>query len=293
MWRPGAIMVFSFFLAGQSLAEGLPSMFGDRRQILDAWPVLGAGSLQQVEETPAAEEIAGGPPVKSPKKALFLSAILPGAGEFYAGAPKRAALFFGVEAVAWGLYLSWTGKGNDIEDEFRAMADSLWNPQDYLAWFDSPQSKYSETHHELPCKDHVDIYKTTGEFRGCADSEVQQYYELIGKYDQFVAGWKDTRDRSGNPVQPTDIDSVENFISEHRLDYEDRRNDSNRFLKRASNIAGLILINHAISAIDAARVGARAQGADRARLERRSRFLVALQPGSRGRVPMLLAYKPF
>ena len=28
------------------------------------------------------------------------------------------------------------------------------------------------------------------DFGGCAASQIQQYYELLGKYDQFVAGGK-------------------------------------------------------------------------------------------------------
>ena len=85
-----------------------------------------------------------------------------------------------------------------------------------------------------------------------------------------------------------DVDSVENFHSERRLRYEGDRDESNRFLKRASTISGVILINHVISAIDAARVArARAAGADEAALRQRTRFALVMQ-----RVPMLVAYKP-
>jgi hypothetical protein len=100
---------------------------------------------------------------------------------------------------------------------------------------------------------------------------------------------------TGNAVQTyTEIDSVEKVHSELRLDYEVKRDDSNKYLKRASNIAGVILVNHVISAIDAARTArARAAGADEAMLERRTRLLFTLHPGSRGQVPMLMAYKPF
>jgi hypothetical protein len=133
-------------------------------------------------------------------------------------------------------------------------------------------------------------------FGDCGSGEKQQYYELLGKYDQFVAGWDDlTFADTGNPVTAyTEIDSVEKVHSELRLDYETRRDDSNKHLKRASNIAGLILVNHVISAIDAARTArARAAGADEEALARRARLLFTLHPGSRGQVPMLMAYKPF
>jgi hypothetical protein len=290
MRRGGIIVAVVFLLTGPSSAGELASMFGAQRKALDVWPVLG-GALQQVEDTPATEETSPGTSGKSPKKALFLSALVPGTGELYLGAWKRGALFLGLEAVAWGLYFSWDSKGNDIEDEFRVTADQEWNPNDYLAWLDSGQSRFSSITHELPCEEYV---KNTGGLGDCADSEVQQYYELIGKYDQFVVGWSDLSDQNGNRVEPSQVDSVENFQSTKRLDYEDRRNDSNTFLKRASNLSGLILVNHVLSAIDAARASrARARGVEEVRLERRTRFMVAMQPGSRGQVPMLLAYKPF
>ena len=81
----------------------------------------------------------------------------------------------------------------------------------------------------------------------------------------------------------TEVDSVENFHSERRLRYEDDRDESNRFLKRASTISGIILINHVISAIDAARVArARAAGADEAALRGRTRLVLVMQPWVRG-----------
>lgn len=297
MYKAGLIAVLGVLVAGQSMAGELASMFGEQRAILDAWPVLSAGEQWtplQVQEEPGGESEslkAGG---KSPGKALLLSALVPGVGEFYAGARKRAALFFGLEVLAWGLYTNWQGKGNDVEDEFRATADSLWDPNAYLTWRVSTNSRHSSITHALPCSSYVDTYTQTGSFGDCSSNEVQQYYELLGKYDQFVPGWSDVKDENGNPVQPTQVDSVEKFDSKLRLDYEKRRDDSNDYLKRASNLAGLILINHVLSAIDAARVArSSAQGADEARLERRTRFLFTVQQGARGQVPMVMAYKPF
>jgi len=130
----------------------------------------------------------------------------------------------------------------------------------------------------------------------CGSSEKQQYYELLGKYNQFVAGWDDLVDvGTGNKVEWTDFDSVETVQSALRLDYEDQRHDSNKYLDRASTVAGLLLVNHVISAIDAARTArARSNGVSEAVLERRLRFLVELRPGtgSTGPMPMLCAFKP-
>ena len=197
--------------------------------------------------------------------------------------------------MALGLYFSWNGKGNDLEDKFRAAADTTWNPLDYLAWRGSTISRNSSITHALPCSSYVNDYLATGKFGGCEDAEIQQYYELIGKYDQFTSGWVDlVHVETGNDAQATQVDSVENFLSAKRLDYEVKRDDSNRFLKRASAVTGLILVNHVISAIDAARVArSKADGATAEKLERRTRFAFVMHEGSRSQVPMLMAYKPF
>ena len=227
---------------------------------------------------------------------------MPGLGEWYAGSKKRGLAFFGAEAALVGLWAAWKGKGNDLEEEFRTVADEHWDPLNYLAWRGAAISDNSSITHALPCSSEViDVYikaiqqSGSADFGGCAPSQIQQYYELIGKYDQYVAGWDDLRRGSstGNAVAPTEVDSVENFHSERRLRYEDQRDESNRFLKRASTISGVILINHVISAIDAARVArTRAAGADAAALRRRTRFALVMQPWVQTRVPMLVAYKP-
>lgn len=291
-----ALVCVAVVAVAPGAAEQLPSLFGEHAKELGRLP---AGPSMQAP----AEEMATAPrrTGKSPGKAFALSALLPGAGEFYAGAKVRAAVFFALEVAGLGMYLNWNGQGNDVEDEFRSRADTTWVPGDYLAWRNSTISRNSSITHALPCSTQI-VDNGSGASRqvpellkGCGGTEVQQYYELIGKYDQFIAGWRDLEQlESGSPALPTQVDSVEKYQSETRLDYEIQRDDSNRYLKRASAVSGLILVNHVISAIDAARVArARSQGAEEAVLERRTRFHFSLYPGSRGRVPMLTAYKPF
>ena len=286
-------------------AEGLPTILSEEGQAF----LVGLRAVDSGAEPapPSHVETRQG---KSSKRAFLLSALVPGLGEWYAGSKKRGLAFLGAEAALVGLWAAWRSKGNDLEKEFRAVADEHWDPVEYIAWRTSPISDNSSITHELPCGEHVEKFYVparrewldqlrAGEesgaldrsaaFGGCASSEIQQYYELIGKYDQFVSGWDDVvRRGTGNPVGWAEVDSVENFHSERRLRYEGQRNDSNRFLKRASTVSGVILINHVISAIDAARVArARAAGAGEAALRQRTRFAVVMQ-----RVPMLVAYKP-
>lgn len=318
MVRIGLAIVLALGVAGSAAAEQLPSLFSKEGQVQAtlggpelAPSVLPEGQReflmgplaldQGIAAATSAQAAAASGDVSAsgggitPRRAFLYSVLVPGLGEWMAGARKRALVFFGVEALTLGLWSSWTGKGNDAEDEFRAVADENWDPLDYIVWRGSRNARNSSITHALPCSSYVDTYLETGKFTGCDDTEIQQYYELLGKYDQFVAGWGDlVRVDTENKVEPTAVDSVENFHSALRLSYEDQRNESNRYLKRASTITGLILINHVFSAIDAARVArARSEGVDEAALRRRTRVEMVMQPWQRGYVPMLMAYKPF
>ena len=168
---------------------------------------------------------------KSPKTAFFLSLLVPGLGEWYAGAKWRGVGFMSAEALTWTAYISWRGKGNDIKAEFRAYADRHWQEARYRLWRDFNRRQddpYHETH-ALPSK----------------ENDTQQYYELIGKYHQFVYGWDDA-------PAPRDFTTDNAGVqSARRQAYETRRNDSNKYLKRASLVTGLAVLNHIASAIHA------------------------------------------
>lgn len=290
MTRTRIALVIAVLTAAGAWAEGLPSILSEEGQAFLAGLRAVEGGAES-EPTPRIEAHKG----KSSKRAFLLSALVPGLGEWYAGSKKRGLAFLGAEAALVGLWAVWKGKGNDLEEEFRAVADEHWDPLNYLAWRGSTISKNSSITHALPCSSEVvEVYipamqqSGRADFGGCASSQIQQYYELIGKYDQFAAGWTDLVNSTGNAAAPTEVDSVENFHSDLRLDYEDQRDESNRFLKRASTATGVILINHVLSAIDAARVArARVAGADEASLRRRTRLAFVVQG-----MPMLVAFKP-
>jgi len=286
----------SLLIASTALeAEPAPSMLSDQGQHLLLGPIELA--IQDGEAPSQGERVERDHQKRgtSPGRAFLYSILVPGLGEMMNGSTLRGAFFMGIEAIGLGLYFNWNSKGKDLEKEFRQVADEKWSPENYLAWRSSTISRNSSITHALPCSTYVNDYLTTGDFGDCPDSEVQQYYELIGKYDQYVSGWTDlVYAETGNPAGATQVDSVENYLSETRLAYEIQRDDSNRFLKRASAVTGLILVNHVISAIDAARVARlRSDGATAEAIERRTQFSFVLHQRQRTRVPMLMAYKPF
>ncbi|HCR17722.1 MAG TPA: hypothetical protein DIU35_09575 [Candidatus Latescibacteria bacterium] len=196
---------------------------------------------------------------KSAKLAFIFSLVLPGVGEFYIRYTKRGAAFLGVEALTWINYARWRGKGNDLKAEFRKYADQNWNEARYRSWqeYNAANGRpYNETE-TLPCK------HDTGD---CEKVDTQQYYEMIGKYDQFVFGWDD--------VSNVGFSVINNEVSSGlREDYENQRNESNKLLKRASFIIGLAVANRIVSAVHAS--------------TRASRMAVQLSPFNRSGQPGL------
>lgn len=178
--------------------------------------------------------------LKSVKKAFLISAILPGTGELYSGSYFKAAAFIAIEIGAWTTYSMYYGKGKDIESEFHDYADQHWIEDEYWDYI-SQQSGINRNDMEA-LRDWEQ-----GEFsHGLHREKDQQYYEMIGKYDQFNYGWDDTDKGLRDPEW--DI----SMRSKNRLYYEDRRDASNKAFKAATWGTMIALVNHALSAVDAA-----------------------------------------
>lgn len=183
---------------------------------------------------------------KSTKRGFLYSLVVPGAGEFYAGSKIKAVLFFGLEAGFWTGYFSYHKKGKDKENQYLAFADVHWNVQKYSdslnSWYGVPKDAngivvdtpgvywHSET----------DSIVISHSIHPVADQPIdksQQYYEEIGKYDQFRFGWDDFTGA---------------ILTVNRNLYLNMRRDSNSLLDKANRFVMFSLANHLLSAFDAA-----------------------------------------
>ena len=156
------------------------------------------------------------PKQKKPLLGVVFSAAVPGTGELYAGKWLKGALFLAAEIGLWVGYSRFYANGQELEDEFQAYADTYWSE---ARWLENYDPSHGATH-SLP------------------ETKTQQYYEMIGKYDQFRTGWDDYV-AGGDPLTP------------HRDAYESMRHESNVEFKYASYCAMIVLANHMISAFDA------------------------------------------
>lgn len=194
---------------------------------------------------------------KSPYLGALFSGIIPGSGEFYAKSYVKAAVFFAIEAGLWTMYFVNDGKGDDQTEKFQNFADANWSINRYAQWLVEQQfngytaiTDYNNSNKE-ELRQQVNIVEQQNFSHQLPAFGSQQYYELIGKYQNFVAGWSDAdiSNLSKNPGSP-------NYYGTYKTpmytDYAADRQQANDYYDMASTSTTLVIFNHLLSAADAA-----------------------------------------
>lgn len=205
---------------------------------------------------------------KVPLKAAAYSAIIPGLGELYSESYWTAATFFVAEVMLLSTSIYYEDLANKKEEEFEAIANDPVN-----GWFVDKYAHYlidynvgSELSNQLKSAmgssynsfnapgnrswwSLLNQLERSSKFsNGQSFSHVlpaydsQQYYELIGKYDEFSTGWHDYNLTGGTGFTPTKA----------FLDYRDLRSKANDIHNLASYLTIGVFLNHIGSAVNAA-----------------------------------------
>ncbi len=208
---------------------------------------------------------------KSGVKAAFLSAAIPGAGEFYAGSYWKAALFAALEIGFWTGYFVYNKKGDDEDAKMIKFAEQHWSEEVYWSyvyqkaveegrWNGDALSGYTDDQGRFVLNNITDDLKRQlfelqddiGFTHSLPLTRTQQYYEMIYKYlHQFGIGWDDVATYWGDPYfyeNPYNLTKLTPNISKYR----DMRDRSNSYYDMATTMASLVLANHLLSAFDAA-----------------------------------------
>lgn len=202
-------------------------------------------------------------------KPMVASLVIPGFGQYLNRSPWwKTALFASVEVVGIVGYMSWTNKADDITKEFENWADDHW---DMNTWVNGSAALLSDINLSgypdvndvrIDGSHHITII-VNGKYESSeillenpnieyVELRDWDFYEGIGKYDQFVAGWNDARS-NWEIIHKKIKDGEDELIvmTPHKQHYLNLRNDSNILYKNAKFAASALLFNHIFSAIDA------------------------------------------
>ncbi len=214
---------------------------------------------------------------KSLAKAMMLSSLFPGAGQFYAN--KRSITTYIFPLIEIGLiagYFINYNDGLDAEDKYEDFADNHYNRD---------HQHYAETDLINDSMNNSSFYDD--HFR-LDDENTQHFYEDIGKYHKYVFGWIDWFDiyatnTAGNTVSPEWLweettegknlwigNAVTNSESEYfnesnysdpytiysgfRSEYIQMRKEAETMYDKAELYSFGIVANHILAAIDAVRL---------------------------------------
>jgi len=246
-------------------------LFGQRNY--ERGSLLGSGSMPVAVPPTASDD------EKSPWIAGILSLAVPGAGEWYADSKPKGVVFFGVEVASWVTAIVYNKKGDHQTDVFQDFANQHYSASRYALWTlnhlgalnsNLANSRSTYFNRVFPGSDstggppfsNINWVALNSMERAVANGVLngythempywnqQQYYELIGKYDQFNRGWDDANQY--DPPDPADPSSpIIRSNSKEQFAYADMRATANHYYDIASTFVSIAVINHVVSALDA------------------------------------------
>jgi hypothetical protein len=173
--------------------------------------------FEEVDVDEKKNEIHRGDKKLSKAKAVALSLLLPGAGQYYAGAKGRAEAFIGAELAIWAGALAFYTYGNWKEDDYIRFAEKY-------AGID-PSGKNDEFFKNLTFYDNREEYNSAGRI---INPSAPYYPNTRAYYWQ----WDD---------------------DERRLEYRNLRNASKTAFRKATFMIGMAVFNRILAGIDSFR----------------------------------------
>lgn len=240
---------------------------------------------------------------RSPKKALFMSLVVPGLGQAYVGQhwanySRGAAYFLADVALIYGWHQYVVVKQDRQIARYRTFADANWRQSKYedsirvapekLDDRNEHRESYCEAVQERVSAKGASLYNACksepggpeyGNFvdvhddRNLSDDSISTlrgrfpnslgFYELIGKHPEFITGWADAdrvsmgdssfyaMDDDGNALK----DRFNEFVlatTPMQQNYIGMRAKANEYARMQAWFLGGMVINHIVSALDAA-----------------------------------------
>lgn len=222
---------------------------------------------------------------EKPALALLSSAVLPGSGQMVNGNWIRGGLYAALELTSIYFMVEYSNRGRRGEQRYEDFADRNWSVAQYAQWLVEyhDENNLSNTHLEQlrsmvdgikPAFDtkidwqniNIDILRdvergtpfiTPDAVQTSNFSHIlpgygsQQYYELISKYYQYQAGWRDYygyhQSNDSNPYRISRDGGKASPLFSEGISLAEQFNNDFRVSK---NFTMVLIANHVISAFD-------------------------------------------
>lgn len=247
-------IIISFVLVSSSFAQSIQEKLS--KEDLTHYALITNKASQEKDVQNNFHKSVSEDAEKSPVLGALLSGIVPGAGEFYSKSYLKAGIFLAVEAGLWIGYATFQSKSNAQTDVYEAYANQYWSVRKYAQWI----------HDKVPGGEGVDpnvadLNVLRNQLNAVESQKfshtlpsygTQQYYELIGKYQSFVAGWSDAVNATIVYTQNyADPNYYENYNTTMQLDYSSTRQQANNYYDTSMRFVMGAILNHILSAADA------------------------------------------
>ncbi len=190
---------------------------------------------------------------------IAMSALVPGAGQWYAESKVMAAVYLTLEAAFITGNIHFDRLGNRGVEEYEDYADLHWNVTDWIGVYDPvtdptthTSTVYVDNRSYSPQIESSYQAMMTDIANGYTHITIQKdyhFYENIGKYEQFKAGWDDWTPGGEDPGDP--LNGITPKYSDNQYTYSGMRRTANNFYRIGGYFGTALFFNHFISAIDA------------------------------------------
>lgn len=174
------------------------------------------------------EELLYAKPV-SVRRAAVLSALLPGAGEYYAGKKEKAAFFMAAELGFWAGYFLINQEKDQKIDSYKKLASVYGGIEGGI-----DATKYSR----------MQEFISSDEY----NRQMEQYYRnaylvYLNDYESYIAAVEANKIQDGEGWQ---WDSTKHFYK-----YNDQRKDKQDLEMYVQLVSGILIANRVVSIVDA------------------------------------------
>lgn len=186
--------------------------------------------------------------LKSPVIGAVMSAVIPGSGQIYAKNYLKSAIFIAAEAGLWALYAVFQRKGNDQTDAYEKYANENWNMRKYAQWLKDQSFQGSDgidlSKDDETLRMQINVCEERNFSHQLPRKGEQQYYEVIGKYQNYVTGWS---------TADVNVINKNNYGTYHLPQvstYMDDRQTANDYYNKGTTTLMVVILNHIVSAVD-------------------------------------------